>query len=490
MKKTAILLLCIFIGISLIVAVRTLLHSPPEALSSNALNNKLPPDVDASNIALHLSQAIQFPTISFQDKTKFQAGEFKKFVTWVLNTYPETAKSMELQRLGEFSLLFKWQGSEAHLKPVLLTAHYDVVPVIPGSEALWSHPPFDGIIDNDNVWGRGALDDKSAVISMLEATELLITQGFKPTRTVYLSFGHDEELGGPNGAANVTRHLQSKDVQLLWSLDEGSFVTKNIIAGINNPVATINVAEKGSVTLQIIATADGGHSSMPPKNNAVAVLAEAITKLQNHPVPGGLVGLSAEMLDQLSRHMPFVQRMVFANLWLFGGMLDSTLSASPMTNAMLRTTTAPTMLSGSVKVNVLPIEAIATVNFRLHPRDTIQGLEDYVNSIVAHEQISVIRPENNGIAASEVSDWSSEGFQLIAQSVRAVYGNIAVAPGLMVAGSDSRHYSKVADNSFRFNPMLVGPEDLTGFHGTNEKISIDNLVKATQTYALIIENTR
>ena len=248
--------------------------------------------------------------------------------------------------------------------------------------------------------------------------------------------------------------------------------------------------KKGSVTLQIVAKAAGGHSSMPPRNNAIGVLAEAITKLQNNPVPGGLEGLSAEMLDQLSRHMPFTERMIFANLWLFGGLLESTLSESQITNAMLRTTTAPTMLSGSVKVNVLPIEAIATVNFRLHPRDSIEDLENYVKKLVAHQQIEVRRPNDNGIAASGVSDWHSEGFKTIARSLRMVYGDIAVAPGLMVAGSDSRHYAKVADNAFRFNPMLVGPADLAGFHGTNEKISIENLVKATQVYALIIENSK
>ena len=147
------------------------------------------------------------------------------------------------------------------------------------------------------------------------------------------------------------------------------------------------------------------------------------------------------------------------------------------------------MLSGSVKVNVLPIEAIATVNFRLHPRDTVSSLVDYVKALVKHDQIEVRLPSGNGRAASEVSDWNSEGFKVIAHSVREVYGELAIAPGLMVAGSDSRHYAKVADNSFRFNPMLVGPEDLAGFHGTNEKISVESLMKATRTYARILENS-
>jgi len=489
MKK---ILSVIFVAITLVcllVGIRTLLHVPAEHQYESSKSSASIRKVDANVIANHLSKAIRFPTISNQDSNLFKADVFEEFIQWVLLTYPNMAEQMQVKRLGTYSLLFKWQGSQKNLKPILLTAHYDVVPVIPGSENLWEHPPFAGIIANDIIWGRGALDDKSAVISMLEAGEMLLTDGFKPERTVYFSFGHDEELGGPKGAASVTNHLKNQGVQLLWSLDEGSFVTQNIMAGISEPVATINVAEKGSVTLQIVAKAAGGHSSMPPRNHAIGVLAEAITKLQDNPVPGGLEGLSAEMLDQLSRHMPFTERMIFANLWLFGGLLESTLSESQITNAMLRTTTAPTMLSGSVKVNVLPIEAIATVNFRLHPRDSIEDLEKYVSRLVAHQQIEVRRPGNNGIAASEVSDWHSEGFQTIAHSLRMVYGDIAVAPGLMVAGSDSRHYAEVADNAFRFNPMLVGPSDLAGFHGTNEKISIENLVKATQVYALIIENS-
>jgi len=490
MKK---ILTLIFVGITLIcvtVGIRTLLHVPAEAQNSGGGESAPIRDVDAQSIANHLSQAIQFPTISNQDSALFNAEAFEEFIQWVLLTYPKSAQQMQIERLGTYSLLFKWQGGQENLKPVLLTAHYDVVPVIPGSEKLWDHPPFDGVIADGIVWGRGALDDKSAVITMLEAAELLIADGFQPARTIYFSFGHDEELGGPKGAASVTSLLMSQGVQLLWSLDEGSFVTQNLMPGISEPVATINVAEKGSVTLQIVAKAAGGHSSMPPHNNAIGVLAEAITKLQDNPVPGGLEGLSAEMLDQLSRHMPFTERLIFANLWLFGGLLESTLSESQITNAMLRTTTAPTMLSGSVKVNVLPIEAIATVNFRLHPRNSIKDLENYVSKLVAHPQIEVRRPNDNGIAASAVSDWRSEGFQTISQSIRMVYGDIAIAPGLMVAGSDSRHYAKVADNAFRFNPMLVGPSDLAGFHGTNEKISIKNLVKATRVYALIIENSQ
>ncbi|MFB0906164.1 MAG: M20/M25/M40 family metallo-hydrolase [Pseudomonadales bacterium] len=287
------------------------------------------------------------------------------------------------------TMLYKWQGSYDRLKPILVTGHYDVVPVIPGTEKRWEHPPYAGNIVDGVVWGRGALDDKSGVVGILEATKFLINKGFKPTRTIYLSFGHDEEIGGRQGAGAVTAHLKARGVQLAWSLDEGSFLFKGMFPGVDNLIAAINVAEKGSVTLDIVANAAGGHSSMPPKNNAVSVLAKAINKLEENPVPGGLQGLSATMFDGISRYFDFPMRMLFANRWLFDEVIDDQLSNITFANAMLRTTTAPTMLSGSIKTNVLPIEAIATVNFRVHPRDTPESVQAYVERIVADEQITV-----------------------------------------------------------------------------------------------------
>ena len=227
--------------------------------------------------------------------------------------------------------------------------------------------------------------------------------------------------------------------------------------------------------------------SRPLPRTAVGILAEAITALEANPVPGGLSGLSEQFFDTASRHMPFVSRMIFANRWLFGGILEDRLAEVPFGNAMLRTTTAPTMLSGSVKINVLPIEAVATVNFRLHPRDTPEGVVEYVKSVVTNENVEVRSPPGSGRAASTVSSWESIGYQVVERSIREVYGEVVVMPGLTIAGTDTRHYSKVADNSYRFNPMIVNQSDLTGFHGSNEKISVANLAQGTRTYVRIVE---
>ncbi len=483
MKRGFILLACTLVLLAGVVVIRTLLHRPEPLPAIEPQQIEL----DEQTIARHLAEAVRFETVSHQQAEAFEAEEFEAFIAWAIETYGEVNEAMALERIGEYTLLYRWAGADPSLQPILLTGHYDVVPVIPGSEELWEHPPFSGEIREGIIWGRGALDDKSAVIAQLEAATHLLRAGFEPKRTVYFSFGHDEEIGGPRGAANVAGHLKREGVQLAWSLDEGSFLFDDLMPGVEALMAPINVAEKGSVSLEIVAKSAGGHSSLPPRQTAVGILAKAITALEDNPVPGGLSGLSEQMFDTTSRYMPFGLRMLFANRWLFGGVLDDQLSAQAFGNAMMRTTTAPTMLSGSVKTNVLPIEAIATVNFRVHPRDTVESVVDHVKAVVENENVEVRWPPGSGAAASEVSSWDSAGFHVVERAVQETWGEVIVTPGLMIAGSDSKHYGKVADDAYRFNPMKVSQADITGFHGTNEKIAADNLAQGTRTYIRILE---
>lgn len=483
MKRGFVLLAGVLVLLTAVVVVRTLLHSP-EPLP--AMDTQVV-ELDEQTIARHLAEAVRFRTVSHQQADAFEAEEFEAFIAWVIDTYGEVNDALALERIGEYTLLYRWQGTDPSLQPILLTGHYDVVPVIPGSFELWQHPPFSGEISDGIVWGRGALDDKSAVVAQLEAATHLLRTGFTPTRTVYFSFGHDEEIGGVNGAAKVAEYLKSEGVQLAWSLDEGSFLFDDLMPGLEVLIAPINVAEKGSVSLEIVAKSAGGHSSLPPRQTAVGILAKAITALEDNPIPGGLSGLSEQMFDTTSRYMPFGVRMLFANRWLFGGVLEDQLSAQSFGNAMMRTTTAPTMLSASVKANVLPIEAIATVNFRLHPRDTVESVVAHVRAVVESERVEVRWPPGSGATASEVSSWDSAGFHVVERAIQETWGEVIVTPGLMIAGSDSKHYGKVADDAYRFNPMKVSQADITGFHGTNEKIAVENLAQGTRTYVRVVE---
>jgi carboxypeptidase PM20D1 len=482
-KKTLIFFISSLLILLLVLFINTWLHTPLER--EQYLLHKI--DLDKKNIVQHMSEAIQFQTISSSQKPISETS-FNQFVDWLKQTYPILFRKFEIQQVEGYSLFLKWQGSNESLKPILLTAHYDVVPVISGTESLWRYPPFSGEIAEGYVWGRGALDDKGAVISMLEAASKLEQQGFQPERSIYFSFGHDEELGGANGAGKVVEFAKNSNIQFLWSLDEGAFLFEGMIPGVEKIMGTINVAEKGSVTLKVIATSEGGHSSMPPKHTAVGILADALIKLEKNPMPGGLDGLSSYLLDAASRYMPFSKRMLFANQWLFKKIIEDKLYDSVVMKAQMITTTAPTMLSASPKANVLAIEAVATVNFRIHPRDSIKSITEHVNLVINNPNVRVEQVDGWGNPASRVSSIESEGYKTLVQSTYEIHDSVVLTPGLMIAASDSRHYSKISDNSYRFNPMLVTRDDIASFHGTNEKISINNLILATKIYSRIMVN--
>ena len=468
--------------LSAFVLVNALTHNPSVDQKLELISFT----INEERAITHLSQSIEFKTISNQQASKKNFEEFERFINWLKTNYKLVVKNTSLQTFNE-TLLFKWEGQDTSLKPILLTGHYDVVPVIPGTEDKWKEPPFSGKVDSEHIWGRGALDDKSGVIGILEAVTYLMETGFQPSRTLYLSFGHDEEIGGVNGAALVTQHFSDNGIQLEWSLDEGSFLLGGFIPNVDKLVAAINVAEKGSVTMQVVGKAQGGHSSMPTTKSAVGYLSKALARLEDNRMPGRLEGLSLEMFDEMSKHMPFIYKVAFANRWLFGGLIDSYLSKIPATNAMLRTTTAPTMLSASIKTNVLPIEAIGTVNFRIHPRNSVEDVFEHVRELVESESVEVRAMSYSGRPASEVSSWESRGYKVIEKSVQEIFGDIIVVPGLMIAGSDSRHYGKVADDAYRFNPFPLSNEEFAGFHGTNEKIKIKDFIEGIKAYIRIIE---
>lgn len=465
-----------------VVTVRTLTYGSAGADRTSGARDTIA--IDEGRVLQRLGQAIGFPTISRQPPEPIDESAFEGFLLWLETTYPQVFATLEARRIGGYSLLLTWRGRTDDADPVLFAGHYDVVPVIEGTEDRWTHPPFAGHLADGFVWGRGALDNKNAVVALLEAVDWMLERGEHPQRTVYFSFGHDEEVGGEAGAAAVVAHLRDAGVHLAWSLDEGSFVYRNMFPGVDAPIATINTAEKGSVNLRIVATAAGGHSSMPPRHTATGRLARALVALEDNPLPGGLEGLAGESFDAIAPHMPWLPRTMFANRWLFGGLVESQLEALPFAAAMMRTTTAPTMLSASPKVNVLPIEAVATVNFRVHPRDTVAQVVSYVEDLVADEHVRV--EAGPGSEASPVADPRSEGFTLLAQAVRSEFPGVVVAPGLLVAATDSRHYARIADNALRFNPMVVTAAEVDGFHGTNERISADGMVTGVRTYIRLL----
>lgn len=495
MKKLLMGLGASLLAIVAVVLVRTALYSAEPISHTPASESQSPrafnPQFDAQQIAGNLSRAIQFQTISSELHNAATRAQFEQFLDWLAATYPQVHAQLDVQPLGinpeqPYTLLFTWRGSDPALQPVMFSAHYDVVPVIPGTEDEWQQPPYSGAIDDTHIWGRGALDDKSAAIALMEAATQMLAEGFQPRRTLYIAITSDEEIGGSSGTAAVVETLKNDGVQLAWTLDEGSFVLRGFVPGVEQDVASINVAEKGYLTLDLIARGDGGHSSMPPRETAVDTLAGALMKLQAAPIAGGLEGLSAEMFDAIAPHMSFEKRMLFANRWLFGGLIERALSSNPSTAAMLHTTVAPTMLRASVKDNVLPIEAVATINFRLHPRDSEQTVVEYLNTTIDDPRVTV--QVRNSHSPSRVSSTENTGYHRVQHATHSTYDHVITAPGLTVGGTDSSRYEAVAEDNYRFNPMVVTRDDVKGFHGTNERISVDNMLKAAEFYSHLMES--
>ncbi|MCZ2291075.1 MAG: M20 family peptidase [Burkholderiales bacterium] len=444
--------------------------------------------VDRDGVVRTMAAAVRAKTVSGEKPVPGVDAEFDALHALLRERYPRVFAELAPEVVGAHSLLFTWKGSDPALKPVALMAHQDVVPVAADTESSWTHPPFGGVVEGGFVWGRGTLDDKSNLVTQLEALEMLLKAGVKPRRTIYLVSGHDEEIGGEQGVVQIVKLLRERGVRLDWVLDEGLVVTHGVMPGIDKPVALIGLAEKGSVSLELVATAPPGHSSMPPGpgQGAVGRLAAALARLDAQPLPGGIQGAAAEMFEAIAPEMPFGQRLALSNLWLTRPLVERMLAKGAATNAMLRTTTAMTMLSAGVKENVLPGSATAVVNFRILPGDTIESVRAEVRRIVADDAVE-IRLHGGGFNPSRLSTSHSDSFRLIERAVRDVFPDALVAPGLMLAASDARHFDGISDASYRFMPIRFDSEDLKRPHGTNERIAVDQLVDMVRFYHRLLE---
>lgn len=486
MRKIRLFNLCMIIGM---VAATTGCRSVG-ILKSRQI--EIPPvrfaDADPE-AAERFSRILQFKTISQQDHSKIETGEFDRLRDFLRESYPLVHSTLELHDIAGRSLVYRWPGTNPALRPVLLMAHTDVVPVQPGTETDWTHPPFEGRIEDGVIWGRGALDDKINVTAILEAAERMIGEGFSPERDVWFSFGHDEEIGGAEGAARIAGYFRERGIEFELVLDEGLAVVIGLAPGVDKPVAVIGVAEKGYVTLVLEVTDEGGHSSMPPPHTAVGRLAAAITRVENNPMPARIHGPAGEMLDYLAPEMSWGMRVVFGNRWLFGGVIRRQLEAGRATNALLRTTTAVTMIEGSNKENILPTRAQARVNFRILPGDTIEDVIEHVRRSVKDDGVTV-RVSEGGDAneASNVSPTDSPAFATIHRTVREIFPEAIVAPSLVVGATDCRHFSGLSQNIYRFQPQVMTGDDLAGIHGTNEHVSIEGFARSIDFYQRLIQN--
>lgn len=443
--------------------------------------------VDEAAVAARLGEAVRLRTLSSRDDAAFHADQFQQLHALLQTRFPKTHAVLKREVVGDLSLLYTWQGFNPQAQPILLMAHQDVVPVAPGTEKDWAVEPFSGQIKDGFVWGRGAWDDKGNLMSQMEAVEMLVASGFKPERTVYLAYGADEEVGGLRGAARIAALLKERKVRLDMVVDEGLLITDGIMPGLSKPAALIGVAEKGYLSVVLKMGATPGHSSMPPPKgtSAIAMLSAALKRVDDDQLPGGIRGVAGEMFATVAPEMSGFSRVALSNLWLFGPVVQKQLEAGASTNAMLRTTTALTMVNAGNKDNVLPGRAEATVNFRLLPGDTKAQIMERMKTQVAQATGNAsfeLFALPGAVDASKVAPTDSAQYTLLNRTIREVFPGTLVAPGLMIGGTDSIHFGDISDHIFKFSPVRAKSEDLPRFHGTNERISTSNYAEAIRFY--------
>ena len=478
MKRLAVALAAVALVLAAVVALNAARFGSKQIAAPR--NDESAPPIEQA--AARLAQSIRFRTVSGQDASTFPTAEFSAFHAFLARSYPLVQSSLKKDRINTHSLVYEWPGSDASATPVLVMAHQDVVPVDPASAAKLQHPAFSGDVADGFVWGRGALDDKAAVMALHEAAEALLAQGFRPKRSVYFAFGHDEEVGGREGAAKIAEWFAQRNVRFESVLDEGQVVTVGLVPGIDKPVALIGIAEKGYLSLEFLVEAEGGHSSMPPPHTAVGILGAAIAKLENSPFPGSLSEPLRQQFAFLGPEQGFVKRVIFANPWLFGPLVMAQMDKSPSTSAMLRTTIAPTMLEGSIKENVLPMRARGIVNLRLLPGMSSDEAIRRVERVVADPRVRITASGTSRSEPSPVSAVDGDAFAKLHRAVQSTFPDAIVAPSLVLGATDTRHFIPIADSIFRFLPARLAREDLKRYHGVDERIGVDNYGECIRFY--------
>ncbi|PHN08102.1 M20 family peptidase [Flavilitoribacter nigricans] len=436
----------------------------------------------------HLAEAISIPTISFGEESRFDSTAFQRYADFISRNYPLVDSLLEKKTFNDFSYLYHWKGSGDERDPILLMSHYDVVPVEPATIHNWRQPPYSGAIVADTIWGRGAIDDKTAGIAILETFEQLLQEGYRPRRDIYVALSHDEEKGGSRGASSMAAYLQERGVRFDYILDEGGAITEGIIPGVEKEVALVGIAEKGYLNLELSTSLSGGHSSIPLGTNSIDVLTAGLARLRANPFPARISEPLKLFFDYLGPESTLAMKFAFTNADVLEPLILQGLSQIPQGKANIRTTMVPTIFSSGIKENVIPKVASANINLRIIPGETVESAIAYVRKTLDDDRIR-IQAQDGASDPSKVSDVESEAYEMVCRSVREIFREVVVAPHLLVGGTDSRYFAELTDHIFRFRPLRVNPDNIQSFHGLNERVTVADLENSIRFYYQLVRNS-
>ncbi|MEO8794444.1 MAG: M20/M25/M40 family metallo-hydrolase [Daejeonella sp.] len=478
MKKFFLFVLLGFFTIVIVLLIRTFTFNTKQIKTEQQKRLVL----DDSCI-VHLQKAIRFKTVSYDDAMKFDSLEFIGFQKFLKKTYPLVFTQMNLETVNRFSIILHWKGKNSNIKPIILMAHQDVVPIEQATINKWTVPPFSGSLKNGFVYGRGTIDDKGSLIAILESAEILLHEKFIPATDVYFVFGHDEEVSGLKGAKSVAKLFKKRNIHPEFVLDEGGIITYDKIPGLEKPAAVVGISEKGYQTIDLQINIPGGHSSMPAEKTALDEMAKAVVKLKQNPFKPEMGYALNSFLNYVGPELPFSSKLAMANRELFKPLIFNIYSKTATGNAVIRTTSATTIFNSGMKENAIPGQANATVNFRTQPGTSLKDVIDHVRKAIDNDQIKIIA-RKTGSSASQIADVDSPSFKYIQKTLSGFDPKLVVAPYLVLGATDGRYFGNLTPQVFRFIPF----PDPEGFHAVNERIRTDDFKKGISFYYQLIKN--
>ncbi len=471
------ILLGLLVAFFAVISVRAIRFVPAKAKDSSPA----PVSYDKVEAVDSLAALVRCKTISYTDHSLEDDTQFQKLLSRLPGLYPRVFDVCSVQQFPGRALLLRWPGKSSE-QPSVMMSHYDVVPV---DEEKWEKPPFSGIIEDGYLWGRGTLDTKATMNGALFAANTLISQGFIPENDVYFAFSGGEEVNG-EGAPNIVQYFFDHGIEPALVVDEGGAVVENVFPGVKKPCGLIGIAEKGMINAEFHCESSGGHASAPKPNSPIPTLAKACRRLETHPFQAHVEGPAALMFDTLGRNSTFLYRLIFANLWCFGWIIDllGRLSGGEI-NAMIRTTVAFTQMEGSSARNVIPTEARIIANMRLNPADSVESALAYLRKTVSDPKIRISALESS--EPSRVSQVDCPGWNKVSAAVADTWPGCIVSPYLMVQCSDSRHYGRISDKVYRFSAMDMTAEERATIHGNNERIRLESIYRSVEFYIRLLK---